>query len=182
MWPARHGVCLFVCLFLARQPPVGHGPLIHDVSRSHTKTHHIRQDSSRRVITSSQRPLPDNTQHSQQTDFHAPGGIRTHSLSRRATAEVPLRSHGHWDRLRCIVAIFSSSHAAGRGVSWTSLRVLSISYPSVWGSSCNFNPAVTEALIKIYTSRGSFRFLWQCIVSKVWREKTNKMQQLDVYY
>jgi len=27
-----------------------------------------------------------------------------------------------------------------------------------------------------------FRFLWPCIVSKVWREKTNKMQQLDVYY
>ena len=28
----------------------------------------------------------------------------------------------------------------------------------------------------------SFAFLWPCIVSKVWREKTNKMQQLDVYY
>jgi len=29
----------------------------------------------------------------------------------------------------------------------------------------------------------SFRFLWPCIVSKVWREKkTNKMQKLDVYY
>ena len=25
-----------------------------------------------------------------------------------------------------------------------------------------------------------FRFLWPCIVSKLWREKTNKMQQLDV--
>jgi len=37
-----------------------------------------------RVISSSQRPLPDNTQHSQQTDIRAPGGIRTHSLSRRA--------------------------------------------------------------------------------------------------
>jgi len=27
------------------------------------------------VISSSQRPLPENTQHSQQTDIHAPGGI-----------------------------------------------------------------------------------------------------------
>jgi hypothetical protein len=27
-----------------------------------------------------QRPLPDNTQHSQQTDIHAPGGIRTQIL------------------------------------------------------------------------------------------------------
>ena len=30
--------------------------------------------------------LPDNTQHSQQTNFYAPGGIRTHDLSRRAAA------------------------------------------------------------------------------------------------
>ena len=33
-------VCLFVCLFSARQPPVGQGLLIHEVSRSHTMTHH----------------------------------------------------------------------------------------------------------------------------------------------
>jgi len=30
------------------------------------------------VISPTQRPLPDNTQHSQQTDIHAPCGIRTH--------------------------------------------------------------------------------------------------------
>jgi len=30
-----------VCLFLARQPTVGQG-LIHEVSRSHTPTHHSR--------------------------------------------------------------------------------------------------------------------------------------------
>jgi len=35
-----------------------------------------------RVISSSQRPLPDNTRHSQQTNIHAPGGIRTHDFSR----------------------------------------------------------------------------------------------------
>ena len=55
-----------------------------DVSRSHTTTHHSRQDSSGRVISSSQRPLPDNTRHSQQINIHAPGGIRTHDLSRWA--------------------------------------------------------------------------------------------------
>ena len=48
-------------LFLAQQPPVGQGLLIHEVSRSHTTTHGSRQDSSGRVISSSQRPLPDNT-------------------------------------------------------------------------------------------------------------------------
>jgi hypothetical protein len=65
---------LFVCLFLAEQPPVGQGLLIHDVSRSHTHTttHHIRKDSSGRVISSSQR-LPDSTQHSRETSMSSVG-------------------------------------------------------------------------------------------------------------
>ena len=62
------------------------------------KTHHCRQDSYGRVISSSQRPLPDNTQHSQQKNIHAPGGIRTHDLSRRAAADLRLRLRGHWGR------------------------------------------------------------------------------------
>jgi len=45
------------------------------VSRSLTTTHHCRQDSSGRVISSSHRLLPDNTQNSQQTNIHTPGGI-----------------------------------------------------------------------------------------------------------
>jgi len=89
---------LYVCMFSAQQPPVGHGLLIHEVSRSHSTTHHIRQDSSGRVISSSQRPLPDKTQHSQQTYIHAPGGIRTHNLSRRAAANARLKPRAHWDR------------------------------------------------------------------------------------
>ena len=79
-------------------PNVGHGLLILEVSRSHTTTHHSWWDSSGRVISSSQRPLPDNTQHSQQTNIHDPGGIRTHDLSRRAAADLHLRPHGYWDR------------------------------------------------------------------------------------
>jgi len=50
------------------------------------------------VISSSQRPLPDNTQHSQQTNIRAPGGIRTHDLSRRAAVDLRLRPRSHWDR------------------------------------------------------------------------------------
>jgi hypothetical protein len=41
----------------AQQPPLDQGLLIHEVSRSHTTTHHSRQDSAGRVISSSQRPL-----------------------------------------------------------------------------------------------------------------------------
>ena len=33
---------IFFCLFWARQPPVGQDLLIHEASRSHTTTHHIR--------------------------------------------------------------------------------------------------------------------------------------------
>ena len=85
--------------FLARQPPVGQGLLIHYVSRTNTTTHHSRQDSPGQVISSSQRPLPDNTQHSQQTDIHARGGNRTHNLSRRAATDLRFRPRGCWDRL-----------------------------------------------------------------------------------
>ena len=83
---------------MALRPNAGHGLLILEISRSHTKTHHSRYDSSGRVISSSQRPLPDNTQHSQQTNIYAPGGIRTQDLSKRAAADIRLRPRGHWDR------------------------------------------------------------------------------------
>jgi len=42
------------------------------------------------VINPSQRPLPDNIQHSQQTDIHVHGGIRTHNPSRRAAVTYAL--------------------------------------------------------------------------------------------
>jgi hypothetical protein len=93
-------------------PPVAlrsntaHDLLILEVSRSHTTTHHSRQDSSGRVISPSQRPVPNNTQHSTQTDIHASGGIRTHNPSKRATAEPRLRPRGHWYRLPNIIRVF----------------------------------------------------------------------------
>ena len=90
---------------MALRPNAGHGLLILELPRSHTTTHHSRKDSSGRVISSSQRPLPDNTQHSQQTNIHAPGGIRTHDLSRRAAANQRLRQRGHWDRHIIIIII-----------------------------------------------------------------------------
>ena len=70
--------------FWRKSPLVGQGLPIHEVPRSHTTTHHSRYDSSGRGIISSERPLPDNTQDSQQTDIHDSGGIQIHSLNRRA--------------------------------------------------------------------------------------------------
>jgi len=50
------------------------------------------------VIGPSQRPLPDNTQHSQETVIHAPGGIRTRNLSKPAAADPLLSQRGHCNR------------------------------------------------------------------------------------
>ena len=44
-------------------------------------------------------PLPDNTQHSLQTNFHASGWIRTYNLRKQAAAEPRLRPRGHRGRL-----------------------------------------------------------------------------------
>jgi hypothetical protein len=49
------------------------------------------------VISPSQRPQPENTQHSQQTDIHVSGGIRTGNPSKRAAADPRLRPRGHCD-------------------------------------------------------------------------------------
>ena len=89
-----------VCLFSAQQPPppVDKGLLIHEVSISHTTTHDSGRTPLDEWSAPSQRLLPDNTRQSQQTNIHAPGGIRTHNLSRRAAADLRRRSRGHWDR------------------------------------------------------------------------------------
>jgi len=82
---------------MALRSNAGHGFLILEVSRSHNNIAHTRQNSFGRVISSSQRPLPHNTQHLQQKNNHAPSGIRAHNLSRRAAADLCLRSRGHSD-------------------------------------------------------------------------------------
>ena len=100
---------LSLFFLLALQPIVGlyfvalwrgYSLLAYELSWSHTTTHHSRQDSSGRVISPSQRPLPDNTRQSQQTNIHAPGGIRTHD-SRNA---IPT-DHKYRDRRLCTYCI-----------------------------------------------------------------------------
>jgi len=51
------------------------------------------------------RPLPDNTQQSQQTDIHASCGIRTRNPSKRGAADLRLRPRGHSDRLHQLINI-----------------------------------------------------------------------------
>jgi hypothetical protein len=82
---------------MAQQPIAGQGLLIIEASRSHSDTPH----SVGFLWTSDSptpRTLPDSTQHSQETDIHASGGIRTRSPSKRTDADPRLRPRGHWDR------------------------------------------------------------------------------------
>jgi hypothetical protein len=78
----KHPV-LPLCLSLVRQSPVGQGLLNQEVSRSHITTHHSRYGCSGRVISSSQRPLPDNTQPSRQTSMPSVGFEPTISAGKR---------------------------------------------------------------------------------------------------
>ena len=64
---------------MAQRPLVGQGLLIVEASRSHSDTPH----SVGLLWTSDQRDAEtaDNTQHSQEKDIHATGGIRTRNSS-----------------------------------------------------------------------------------------------------
>ena len=85
------GYCTTVIFFTTVQQPqwakASSLLRIHD----HTQIHQTRWDSSGRVISPTQRPLPDNTQHSQQAHIYDPGGIRTRIPNKWAAADPRLR-------------------------------------------------------------------------------------------
>ena len=69
------------------------------VNHTHTHTHTFtHQNFSGRGIGPSQRPLPDSTHQPQETNTHAPFGIRTRNPSKRAAAAPRIRPRGHQDR------------------------------------------------------------------------------------
>jgi hypothetical protein len=92
-------VCLFVSLFLAREPPIGPGP---PHSRGFYITHTDTPQSVGLLWTSDQLVAENSTwQHSTlTTDIHAPGGIRTHNLSRRTAADPRFRQRCNWNQFR----------------------------------------------------------------------------------
>jgi len=86
--------------FLARQPPTPRSRPGPPHSRGFYITHNDAPHSEGLVWTSDQLVAETSTwQHATlTTNFHAPGGIRTHNLSRRAVADLRHRPHGHWER------------------------------------------------------------------------------------
>jgi hypothetical protein len=81
-------------------------------------------DHTQRCITVGRTPLDEgsahrrdlyltqHTQHSQSTNIHASGGIRTHILSRRAAADLRLRPRGHWNRHKLVLVLSYSPNYA----------------------------------------------------------------------
>jgi hypothetical protein len=99
----RNKLFLFIYLIfflVALWPNTGHDLLLHEVSRSHTTTHHTRQGFCRRMIKPSQIPLPDKTQNVQQTNINVPDGIRNPNPNKRSATDPRLTCIpcGHWDR------------------------------------------------------------------------------------
>ena len=87
-----------VCWLLGAAAPSGPGP---PHSRGFYITHNDAPQSVGLLWTSDQLVVETSlyltTHNTQQTNIHAPGGVRTHDLSRRAAADLHLRPRGHWD-------------------------------------------------------------------------------------
>ena len=73
------------------------GLLFYFITLIETHTH-TRYDSSKRGIGTTQRPLPDDTRHSQETDVHVLVGNRNRNSSKPADADPSLRPRGHRER------------------------------------------------------------------------------------
>jgi len=100
----------------------------------HTRTHHNRYDSSGRVIGPSQRPLPDNTQYSRQTDIHASGGIWTRYPSKGAATDPRLGPRSHWHRQS-----LAQNYVILVGILWSDMAVSGlIKWSNGWITCRNF--------------------------------------------
>jgi hypothetical protein len=81
---------IYIYILMAQQPVVGHTLLIIAASGSHSDT---PQESSGRQISPTQRPLPDNTHHTQDSQTSTqPAAFETGNPSKSAAADPR-----HWN-------------------------------------------------------------------------------------
>jgi len=85
-------------LFMFQQPLVGQGLLTVEVSKPRSDIRH-----SVGLLRASDRPDAETStwqqKHSQETNTHGTGWIRTRNPSKRVVADRRLRPHGYWNRL-----------------------------------------------------------------------------------
>jgi hypothetical protein len=106
------------------------------------------------MISPSQRPLPHNTQHSQQTNFHAPRWFRTDDRSRRAAVDLRLRPRGYWDRRRLS---FMNTNKLTDILSSVDKVIKS-------GSASNNTCQQTDIQMRHWTKSGSFNLENSCLL------------------
>ena len=99
---------------------MGQGLLIH-VVLDHTQR---RTTAGRLLWTSDQLVALTTHNTQQQTDFHAPGGIRTCNLSRRAAADLRLRPYTPWDWQASLTLCNSSKGSRTRSQLATNDQIL----------------------------------------------------------
>jgi len=79
--------------------------------RDHIQTHHTQQDFSGRVISPTLRPLPDNTQHSQETDIHTTARASNPHFQ-KARGRRPTLWTARSLELSCrLIVMYSTSHS-----------------------------------------------------------------------
>ena len=87
--PTLQTVINCILFSVALQPKSSRGRFFGGFQLTQNKTHTTLQDSSERVTSSSQRPLPADTQQTQDTHIHAVGGIAILAIEQQQTAKPP---------------------------------------------------------------------------------------------
>jgi hypothetical protein len=95
-------LCLFLSLISSTYSRQYTGLFLHPIKFGDTQTHSVGLLLKR--DRPSHRPLPDNTQHSQETDIHTPGATRTRNPRKR-----PAEDPRFWHDGRCCRLYHSSS-------------------------------------------------------------------------
>ena len=83
----RYSATIFYVFPVAFRPDSKSWPSVTELHDHTHWTHRTRYGYSGRVISPTQGLLPDNTQHSQETDFYAPDGIRTRNPRKQSALD-----------------------------------------------------------------------------------------------
>ena len=109
---------------MAQQPYLAKASSL--LSHDHTLTHHTRQDSSGRVISPSQKPLPDKTQQSRQTSMPPAGFESTISASER------LKTYALYRKTTGIGQLYSQCVLMLRVTTFNQLQTVNIAFVTVY--------------------------------------------------
>jgi hypothetical protein len=104
-------------------------------------THNDAQQTVGLLWTSDRLVAENSTwQHTQKTNIHAHGRIRTHDCSRRADVVLRLRPRGHWDRQRTDYSYKLRKKLASFGLYYSSISWCTVQ--RMWSSELYLYPHI----------------------------------------